>query len=129
MVSRQIIQFKCVVSLCDQDFGAFCRERGLEKKNLFEEQPGATKQVPGCELGALVEEPGMVGWVGGLLLDVLAMLGTWVCPWMAVTLWDRLWWAWAAGPLGQDSGPGAHGRMIGRNDAGLPRRATVRLQN
>ena len=94
MVSKQISQFKCVVSLRDQDFGAFSRERDLEKKKRFGEQPGATKQVPGCELEALVEVSGLVGWVGGPVLDVLAMLGTWVCPWAAVTLWERLWWRW-----------------------------------
>ena len=94
MVSKQITRFKCVVSLCDQDFGAFCRERVLGKKKRFGEQPGATKPVPGCELEALVEVSGLVGWVGGLVLDVLGMLGTWVCPWAVVTLWEWLWWRW-----------------------------------
>ena len=94
MVSKQIIQFKCVVNAYDQDFGTYCRERGLGKKNRFGEQAGATKPASGCELGALVEVDGGFGWVDGLALDVLGMLGTWVCPWTAVTLWERLWWRW-----------------------------------
>ena len=94
MVSKQIVQFKCVVSLCDQDFGVFCQERTLEEKKRFEEQSGATKPAPGCALEELVEEPGTVGSFDGLVLDVLAMLGDWMCLWAAVTLWERLWWRW-----------------------------------
>ena len=55
MVSKQIIQFKCVVNVCDQDFGAFCRERDPEGKKRFGEQPGATKPAPGWALGDLEE--------------------------------------------------------------------------
>ena len=55
MVSKQIIQFKCVVVRCDQDFGTFCRERGLEKKKRFGEQPGATKPAADGLLETLVE--------------------------------------------------------------------------
>ena len=116
MVSRQIIQFKCVVNVCDQDFGAFCRERGLTGKKRFGEQPGATKPAPGDGLEALVEVSGLVGWAGGLVLDVLGMLGTWVCPWMAVvTLWEWLWWrwrwAWAGGKSDKQCQHALCGRM------------------
>ena len=61
MVSRQIIQFKCVVIGCDQDFGVFCRERDLQRKKRFGEQPGATKPAPGHTLGQLVEVDGGSG--------------------------------------------------------------------
>ena len=68
MVSKQIIQFKCVVNVCDQDFGAFCRERALQGKKRFGEQPGATKQQPDWDLGALVE---VVEEVGGAWMAYL----------------------------------------------------------
>ena len=94
MVSKQIIQFKCVVNLCDQDFGVFCRERDLEGKKRFGQQPGATKPAPVGALGVLMADSGVVGWFDGRKLGVPAMLGSWVCLWLVVTLWERLWWRW-----------------------------------
>ena len=94
MVSRQIIVFKCVVSLCDQDFGVYCRERDPEGKKRFGEQPGATKPAPGCGLEALVEEQSgfeAVGWW------VWAALTTYnVCQWLWAmrSLLGWLWWHW-----------------------------------
>ena len=92
MVSKQILQFKCVVSLCDQDFGAFCRERDPGKKKRFGEQPGATKPAPGWDLGSfveVVEEFGGVEWRSWALGAILVVGG-----WLAAlrSLLGRLWW-------------------------------------
>ena len=94
MVSRQIIQFKCVVSLCDQDFGAFCRERDPKGKKRFGEQPGATKPVAEEVLEALVEVDGGFGavewrcWMLGTMLEA----GGWLVGLRSLLGW--LWWHW-----------------------------------
>ena len=94
MVSRQIIQFKCVVNVCDQDFGAFCRERGLEKKKRFGEQPGATKPAPGLDVEALVEVSSGFGEVEWVVWELGAMLeaGGWLVGLRSLLVW--LWWHW-----------------------------------
>ena len=94
MVSKQIIQFKCVVSLCDQDFGAFCRERDPEGKKRFGQQPGATKQVAEGLLEALVEVYCGDGGVGWWYWELGAMLeaGGWEAG--LRSLLGRLWWHW-----------------------------------
>ena len=93
MVSKQIIQFKCVVNVCDQDFGTFCQERDLRKKKRFGRQPGATKPAEGG-IEALVEVvsgPDGVEWiVWGLLACVHA--GAWL--WALRSLLEWLWWHW-----------------------------------
>ena len=74
MVSRQIIVFKCVVNICNQDFGAFCHERDLGEKKRFGEHPGATKHAPGWSLDALVDHgarAGKVNWASWAVLAVL----------------------------------------------------------
>ena len=94
MVSRQIIVFKCVVNVCDQDFGVFCRERDLGKKKRFGEQPGATKPAPGWDFGALVEAGSVVGWVKWVVWELGAMLeaGGWLAGLRSLLEW--LWWHW-----------------------------------
>ena len=91
MVSRQIIQFKCVVGVCDQDFGAFCRERDPEEKKRFGEQPGATKPAFGDALGALVEVETVLGAVEWQCWELGAMLE--VAGWL-VELRSLLGWLW-----------------------------------
>ena len=34
------------------------------------------------------------GWCCGWMLGMQACLGNWVCLWMVVTLWERLWAQW-----------------------------------
>ena len=94
MVSRQIIVFKCVVNICNQDFGAFCQERNPEGKKRFGQQPGATKQVSGDVLDALVEVLEEVGWVDWCVWAVLAIndVGGWL--WELKSLLGWLWWHW-----------------------------------
>ena len=94
MVSKQIIVFKCVVNVCDQDFGAFCRERGFGKKKRFGQQPGATKPAPGWDLGAfveVVEEFGGVEWRSWALVAML-VAGGWLAALRSLLGW--LWWHW-----------------------------------
>ena len=94
MVSRQIIVFKCVVNICNQDFGAFCRERDPEGKKRFGEQPGATKQVAEQVLEALVEVGsgfGVIDWSCWTLGAMLEAGGWWVG---LRSLLGRLWWHW-----------------------------------
>ena len=65
MDRMQIIVFKCKVNICDQDLGAFCKERGPELKKKIEEEQGATEPLLGCDVGALVDavlEIGVLGW-------------------------------------------------------------------
>ena len=93
-MSRQIIVFKCVVNLSDQDFGTFCRERSLEGKKRFGEQPGATKLVAEDVLEALVEVVCMFGVVEWRCWTLGAMLeagGRWVG---LRSLLGWLWWHW-----------------------------------
>ena len=94
MVSRQIIQFKCVVNRCDQDFGAFCRERGLKQKKRFGEQPGATKAAADGLLEALVEVGTGFGGMEWVFWAALATVVAWW--WLAGlrSLLGRLWWHW-----------------------------------
>ena len=94
MVSKQIIVFKCVVSLCDQDFGAFCQERDLEGKKRFGEQPGATKPVADELLEALVEAGTGFGGVEWMFWLAPATVVAW--GWLAGlrSLLGRLWWHW-----------------------------------
>ena len=94
MVSRQIIQFKCVVSVCDQDLGAFCRERDPEGKKRFGEQPGATKQPAEGLLEALMEVETVLGAVEWQCWELGAMLE--VTGWLVElrSLVGRLWWHW-----------------------------------
>ena len=94
MVSKQIIVFKCVVNVCDQDFGAFCRERAPEEKKRFGEQPGATKLAPGWALGDLVEVDcgfGGVAWAPWVL-GAMLVVGGWF--WALRSLLGWLWWHW-----------------------------------
>ena len=94
MVSKQIIQFKCVVNAYDQDFGAYCRERGRRKKNLFGEQSGATKPLGEEALEALVEVEmvvGVVAWVSWAVVAMLKDVG-WLEALQSLLGW--LWWHW-----------------------------------
>ena len=61
MVLMQLIVFKCKVNICNQDLGAFCRERDPEGKKQFGEEQGATEPPAEWGLGALVEEPSGFG--------------------------------------------------------------------
>ena len=95
MVSRQIIVFKCVVNICNQDFGTFCRERDPEGKKRFPgEQPGATKPAPEDVLGMLVEVSEEVDWVEWGVWAALAIknVGAWM--WELKSLLGWLWWHW-----------------------------------
>ena len=111
MISKQIIQFKCVVSLCDQDFGAFCRERGPGKKKRFGQQPGATKQPAEDVLAVLVEVGSVIGmvdwrsWVAGAIMEV----GGWLAELRSLLGW--LWWHWVfwCGGPAQPTAPAAQG--------------------
>ena len=94
MVSMQIIQFKCVVNVYDQDFGTFCRERGLKEKKRFGEQQGATKPPPGFALGGLVEQPCQVAGFGCLGLAMLAIADVCWWLWALRSLLGWLWWLW-----------------------------------
>ena len=101
MVSKQIIQFKCVVIRCDQDFGAFCRERGLGKKKRFVQQPGATKPAPDWDLGMLVEVDGGFGGVEWMpwVLRAIMEVGGWWCELRSLVgqlLWDWEFWCCSA---------------------------------
>ena len=94
MVSRQIIVFKCVVNICNQDFGSFCRERDPKGKKRFGEQPGATKPVAKEVLEALVEVDagfGGVEWVVWAALATLVVSG-WLAGLRSLLGW--LWWRW-----------------------------------
>ena len=94
MMLKQIIQFKCVVILYDQDFGAFCRERDLEEKKRFGEQSGATKPLGEEALEALVEVEmvvGVVAWVPWAVVAMLKDVG-WLEALQSLLGW--LWWHW-----------------------------------
>ena len=94
MVSKQIIQFKCVVNICDQDFGEFCRERDHGKKKRFGEQQGATKPAPGDGLEALVEEQNAFGGAAWFVWAVLATYMVCMWLWALRSLLGWLWWHW-----------------------------------
>ena len=90
----QIIQFQCIVNVCDQDFGAFCQERDPKEKKRFGEQPGATKQAPGDVLEALVEEQSVFGGVEWFVWVALATYIVCLWLWALRTLLGWLWWHW-----------------------------------
>ncbi len=94
MVSKQIIQFKCVVNVCDQDFGTFCRERDLGKKKRFGEQPGATKPPAGEGMEALVEVGSGLGGVEWIVWGALACVDAGAWLWALRSLLGWLWWHW-----------------------------------
>ena len=97
MVSKQILQFKCVVNLCDQDLGAFCRERDPEEeKNIGEEQQ-ATEPPAGWALGALVEDDAGSGGPGWCFWAALAILEVCMWLWELRSLLGWLWWHWEFG--------------------------------
>ena len=94
MMLKQIIQFKCVVSKYDQDFGAFCRERDLEKKKRFGEQPGATKPPIDEDLEAFVEVDSAIGGVEWVVWTLLAFVDAGMWLWELRSLLGWLWWHW-----------------------------------
>ena len=109
VLMMQIVVFKCKVNVCDQDLGAFCREWDpKEEERLCSERAQATLLLAEEVLEELMEmeEPPVVVvcWLGVLaLLALLALgpgLGSWVCPWKVVSLWDRLWSWWGRGQRG-----------------------------
>ena len=104
----QIVVFKCKVNVCDQDFGAFCREWNPKEKELCGERAQAPLPITEEVLEALMEmkeSPVVVCWLGVLALLALGpALGSWVCPWKVVSLWNRLWSWW--GRVGSDLGLG-----------------------
>ena len=134
MVSKQILQFKCVVSLYDQDFGAFCQERAPEGKKRFGEQPGPTKPVADELLEALVEAGTGFGGVEWVVWAALATLVAW--GWLAGfrSLLGRLWWHWVFwlwtqcqnGGGGYRGGSVAPENPVGYAIAGRVRRCTSR---
>ena len=96
MVSKQIIVFKCVVNVCDQDFGAFCRERDLERQKRFGEQPGATKQLAEGLLEALMEVETGLGAVEWRCWELGAMLKVdgWLVELQSLVGWLRWHWVY-----------------------------------
>ena len=86
--------FKCVVNICNQDFGVYCRERDLGEKKRFGEQRGATKHAPGWSLDALVDHGARAGKVNWASWAVLAVLvgGSWLVALRSLLGW--LWWHW-----------------------------------
>ena len=93
-MSAQIIVFKCVVNMSDQDFGAFCLERSLKGKKRFGEQPGATKPLADIELGELLDVEmvsGVVDWASWAVLAMVEMCG-WLVELQSLLGW--LWWHW-----------------------------------
>ena len=104
MISKQIIQFKCVVNVCDQDFGTFCRQRDLEEKKRFGEQSGATKPLVEGDMHALVEVEMMVGVVAWASWAAFAMWkgDGWLAGLQSLLGW--LWWHWIVLLLGGGGG-------------------------
>ena len=114
----QFIVFKCKVNICNQDLGGFCRERDPEGKKHIGEEEGAT-EPPEEELELLGGGEIRQGWCCGWMLGMQACLGNWVCLWMVVTLWERLWAQWV--DLGREVGGGVERRRAGRVGGGRTR--------
>ena len=97
MVSKQIIEYKCIINVCDIEFGVFCRERDSEEKKRFGRQQGATNNSNRMAFEfAFADGDVAMWWHGGLVtLVLLACVSIGIMSWEGAAQCSRLWWRWA----------------------------------